>query len=77
MLEKYIPKRFANALLKHVVAVTLLIPYYYSKRYDIYYQDFILAMFFVILFMITVFTSWKLDFKRNIFPVLIWNLIFL
>ncbi len=71
MLEKYIPKRFANALIKHVMVVTLLFPYYYSIHYNIYCQDFILAIFFAVLFMITVFTSWKLDLHRNIFPVCI------
>ena len=59
MLEKYIPKRFANALIKHVAAVTLFIPYYYSFSYNPYYQDFVLATFFAALFMMTVFTSWK------------------
>ena len=65
MLEKYIPKRFANALVKHVAAVTLFIPYYYSFSYNPYYQDFVLATFFAALFMMTVFTSWKLSFRRN------------
>ena len=65
MFEKYIPKRYANALLKHVVAVTLFIPYYYSKSYNIYFPDFILATFFSTLCLITICTSWKPDFRRN------------
>lgn len=65
MLEKYIPKRYANALLKHVVAVTMFIPYYYSKSYNIYFPDFILATFFSTLCLITICTSWKPDFRRN------------
>ena len=65
MLEKYIPKRYANALLKHVVAVTVFIPYYYSKSYNIYFPDFILATFFSTLCLITICTSWKADFRRN------------
>jgi len=65
MLEKHIPKRFANALLKHVLAVTLFIPYYYSKSYNIYFPDFILATFFSTLCLVTICTSWKPDFRRN------------
>lgn len=77
MLEKYIPKRFANALIKHVIAVTLLIPYYYSIPYNIYCQDYTLAGFFAVLFMAAVFTSWKLDFRRNLFPVSIISILLL
>lgn len=65
MLSKYIPKRFAPALLKHVVAVSLFIPYIYSHRDNCYYQDFILANFFAVLTMICIFTSWKLDLRKN------------
>ena len=65
MLEKYIPKHVANALIKHVAAVTLFVPYYYAHNYNVYYQDFALATFFAAFFMITVFTSWKLVFRRN------------
>ncbi len=65
MLTKYIPKRYAQALLKHVVAVSLFIPYIYSKTNNVWYQDFILANAFAILTMITIITSWKLEFKKN------------
>lgn len=65
MLSKYIPKRFAPALLKHVVAVSLFFPYIYSHRDNCYYQDFILANFFAVLTMICIFTSWKLDLRKN------------
>ena len=65
MLSKYIPKRYAQALLKHVVAVSLFIPYIYSKTNNIMYQDFILANAFAVLAMIAILTSWKLDLKKN------------
>ncbi len=65
MLSQYIPKRYATAMLKHVVAVSLFFPYVYSKSVNFYYADFILANFFAILAMIFILTSWKLDFKRN------------
>jgi len=65
MLAQYIPKRFANAMLKHLVAVTLLFPYFYSSKNNLYYQDFTLSNFFAILTMIFIFTSWKIDLKRN------------
>lgn len=65
MLSNYVPKRFATALLKHVVAVSLFIPYFYCKDGNYYYQDFILANFFAILTMVTIFTSWKLDLRKN------------
>ena len=65
MLSKYIPKRYATAMLKHVVAVSLFFPYVYSKSVNIFYADFILANFFAILAMIFILTSWKLDFKKN------------
>lgn len=65
MLTKYIPKRYAQALLKHVVAVSLFIPYIYSKTNNVWYQDFILANAFAILTMITIISSWKLEFKKN------------
>lgn len=65
MLSKYIPKRYATAMLKHIVAVSLFFPYVYSKSVNIYYADFILANFFAILTMIFILTSWKLDFKKN------------
>ena len=52
-------------MIKHVIAVTLFFPYYYSQRTNPYYQDFILANFFAILAMVFILTSWKLDFKRN------------
>lgn len=65
MLEKYIPKRFATAMIKHVIAVTLFFPYFYSHNGNWYYQDFILANFFAVLAIVFICTSWKLDFKRN------------
>lgn len=65
MLSKYIPKRYATAMLKHVVAVSLFFPYVYSKSANFFYADFILANFFAILAMIFILTSWKLDFKKN------------
>ena len=65
MLSNYIPKRFAPALIKHVVAVSLFIPYFYSKSFNYFYQDYILANFFAILAMICIFTSWKLDLRKN------------
>ena len=65
MLSKYIPKRFAQAMIKHVVAVSLFFPYFYSFRGNFFYQDFILANFFAVLAMIFIFTSWKLDLKKN------------
>ena len=65
MLEKYIPKRFATAMIKHVIAATLFFPYIYSHNENWHYQDFILPNFFAILAMVFIFTSWKLDFKRN------------
>lgn len=66
MLEKYIPKRFATAMIKHVIAVTLFFPYYtFESSKNPYYQNFILANFFAILAMVFVCTSWKLEFKRN------------
>lgn len=65
MLSNYIPKRFAQAMIKHVVAVSLFFPYIYSARANMYYQDFILANFFAILAMVFIFTSWKLDLRRN------------
>lgn len=65
MLSKYIPKRFAQAMIKHVVAVSLFFPYIYSHRDNCYYQDFILANFFAVLAIIFIFTSWKLDLRKN------------
>lgn len=65
MFAKYIPKRFAPALIKHVVAVSLFFPYIYSTRDNFYYPDFILANAFAILAMITIFTSWELDLRKN------------
>lgn len=65
MLSKYIPKRIGNALIKHVIAVTLFIPYFYTHNYNTYYQDFILANFFALLSIVFICTSWKLDFRRN------------
>jgi len=65
MLSNYIPKRFAQAMIKHVVAVSLFFPYVYSARENLYYQDFILANFFAVLAMIFIFTSWKLDLRKN------------
>ena len=65
MFQNIIPKRYANALLKHVVAVTLFIPYFYSKTNYFYFPDYILANFFAILAIITILTSWKLDLRRN------------
>jgi len=65
MLEKYIPKRFATAMIKHVIAVTLFFPYYYSHNSNPFCQDFVLANFFAILAIVFICTSWKLDFKRN------------
>lgn len=65
MLEKYIPKRFATAMIKHVIAVSLFFPYFYSHNDNPAYQDFILANFFVVLAMVFICTSWKLDWKRN------------
>ena len=65
MLTKYVPKRYPQALLKHVVAVSLFIPYIYSKTNNVWYPDFILANAFAILTMITIITSWKLEFKKN------------
>lgn len=65
MLSKYIPKHFAQAMIKHVVAVSLFFPYVYSARENLYYQDFILANFFAVLAMIFIFTSWKLDLRKN------------
>jgi len=65
MLSNYIPKRFAQAMIKHVVAVSLFFPYIYSARENCFYQDFILANFFAVLAMIFIFTSWKLDLRKN------------
>lgn len=65
MLSNYVPKRFATAMIKHVVAVSLFIPYFYCKDGNYYYQDYILANFFAILAMICIFTSWKLDLRKN------------
>lgn len=65
MLEKYIPKRFATAMIKHVIAVTLFFPYFYSHNNNPSYLDFVLSNFFAILAMVFICTSWKLDFKRN------------
>ncbi len=65
MRPNIVPKRFAQAMIKHVVAVSLFIPYFYCKNGNYYYQDYILANFFAILAMITIFTSWKLDLRKN------------
>lgn len=65
MLSNYIPKRFAQAMIKHVVAASLFFPYIYSARENCFYQDFILANFFAILAMVFIFTSWKLDLRKN------------
>ena len=65
MLEKYIPKRFATAMIKHVIAVTLFFPYFYAKNDNPAYADFVLANFFAILAIVFICTSWKLEFKRN------------
>ncbi len=65
MLEKYIPKRFANAMIKHVIAASLFFPYFYSHNDNYYYQDFVLPNFFAVLAIVFIFTSWKLEFKRN------------
>lgn len=52
-------------MIKHVIAATLFFPYIYSHNENWYYQDFVLPNFFAILAMVFIFTSWKLDFKRN------------
>ena len=65
MLAQYIPKRFATAMLKHLVAVTLLFPYFYTATNNYYCHDFTLANFFAILTMVFIITSWKLDLKHN------------
>lgn len=52
-------------MIKHVIAATLFFPYIYSHNNNVYYQDFVLPNFFAILAMVFIFTSWKLDFKRN------------
>ncbi len=65
MLTNYIPKRYANALLKHVVAVALFIPYFYSYSNVFAYPSYILANFFAILAMAAILTSWQLDLRRN------------
>lgn len=65
MFEKYIPKRFATAMIKHVIAVTLFFPYFYAKNGNPAYADFVLPNFFAILTMVFILTSWKLEFKRN------------
>lgn len=65
MLSKYIPKRYATAMIKHVIAVTLFFPYIYSHNFNKYYQDFILANFFAVLAMIFILCSWQLDLRKN------------
>lgn len=65
MRPNIVPKRFAQAMIKHVVAVSLFIPYFYSKSFNYYYQDYILANFFAILAMVFILTSWKLDLRKN------------
>lgn len=65
MFSQYIPKRYAQALLKHILAISVFFPYYYSHNNNLYYADFILANFFVLLSMVTIITSWKLNIRRN------------
>ncbi len=65
VLQKYIPKHAASALILHVVAVTLLVPYVWSHIGIRTHQDFILANAFVVLFIVAFFSVWELDFKKN------------
>lgn len=66
MLSQYIPKRYATALLKHIIAVSLFFPYFYSHNMNMFYQDFILSNFFAVLSILVILFSWKLDLSKNV-----------
>lgn len=65
MLERYIPNRVSQTLLKHFIIVSLFFPYFISKSESVYYPDYILSVFFALLIAFCMF-QWKdLKFRRE------------
>lgn len=64
------PKRYAHALIRHFILITLFFPIFYSKYQHVYYQDMSFISILALLFSINIFCRWRLDFRKHGFSVL-------
>lgn len=64
------PKRYAHALIRHFLLISLFFPAYYSKFQHVYYQDMTFMSIVALLFTINIWCKWRLDFKKHGFSVL-------
>ena len=60
------PKRYAHALIRHLMVFGLFLPAYYSGYQNEYYHDIFLTNIIAILFIVTIFSKWTLDLKHNL-----------
>lgn len=59
------PKRYAHALIRHLILFAVFLPAYYTQYNHEYYQDIFPAGILALLFLINILHKWPLDFKRN------------
>lgn len=59
------PKRYAHALIRHFIIFSIFLPAYFSNYNNEYYQDISLTGILAILFTVSIWYKWPLDFKRH------------
>ena len=64
-MKEISPKRYAHALIRHIIIFSLFIPAFYSQYNDAYYQDIFLGSILATFFMVNILMYWKLDFRQN------------
>lgn len=64
------PKRYAHALIRHFILISLFFPAYYSKFQHVYYQDMTFMTIVALLFSINIWLKWRLDFRKHGYSIL-------
>lgn len=65
------PKRYAHALIRHFILISLFFPAYYSKFQHVYYQDMSFMTIVALLFSINIWLRWRLDFRKHGYSILV------
>ena len=63
------PKRYAHAIIRHFIIISLFFPTFYSKFSNVHYQDFFFANVLALMFAVNILHKWKLDIRRHLFTV--------
>ncbi len=59
------PKRYAHSLIRHFILIAIFFPAFYSYSGHAFYPDLFLASILALMFVVNIWSKWRLDVRRH------------